>query len=259
MRTAVIIPARYGSTRFPGKPLAKVAGMMMIERIWRIARQLKGVQGVYVATDDARIADAVRGFGGEVIMTPESCENGTERCFVAATKIKPTPEAVINFQGDAVLTPHWIVQPLVDALNDGKNVQIVTPMVKLGAQQLDELIALKKKSPASGTTVTFDRNMNALYFSKTMIPHLRDGVENPPIYRHIGMYGYRMDTLEHYLKLPMGQFEKVEKLEQLRALEAGIPIRMVQVDYKGRTPASIDSPEDLKYAEELIAREGELF
>ena len=257
MRTVVIIPARYASTRFPGKPLAPVAGVMMIERVWRIASQLTGIAGVYVATDDDRIAAAVKGFGGQVIMTPADCENGTERVYMAATQLAERPDSVINFQGDAVLTPPWVVQPLVDVLNQDPTVQLATPMMQLDERQYAELVTLKESSPASGTTVTFDSQYNALYFSKNIIPHVRAGGV-PEVYRHIGMYGYRLETLAHYLTLPSGRFEQLEKLEQLRALENGIPIRMVPVDYRGRTHGSIDSPADLNYAEEIIAREGEL-
>lgn len=256
MQTVIIIPARYGSTRFPGKPLAPVAGVPMIERIYRIACAVKGVDGVFVATDDTRIAKAVEAFGGNFLMTDPACRNGTERALAAAKQLPEKPRNVINFQGDAVLTPPWIIQPLVDALNADAEVQMVTPMVRLNAQQMEELRALKAKSPASGTTVTFDRHKNAMYFSKNIIPYARS--EGAPIYRHIGMYGYRYETLETYLTLVPGPFENAEQLEQLRALENGIPIRMVEVDYRGRTPASIDSPEDLIYAEQLIAREGEL-
>lgn len=256
MKTVIIIPARYNSSRFPGKPLAMVAGQMMIERVWRIARAVKGVDAVFVATDDSRIADAVKGFGGEVVITSADCENGTERALDALKQLPESVENVINFQGDAVLTPPWIIQPLVDELNADESVQMVTPMVKLDDQQFAELKALKEKSPASGTTVTFDKNRNALYFSKNIIPFDRSG--KGQVYRHIGMYGYRRQMLEEYATLPMGAFEKAEQLEQLRALENGIPVRVVAVSYQGRTPASIDSPDDLTYAEELIAREGEI-
>lgn len=256
MQTVIVIPARYGSTRFPGKPLAVVSGVPMIERIYRIASAVKGVDGVFVATDDDRIARAVKDFGGQVLMTDPACRNGTERALAAVQQLPVKPRNIINFQGDAVLTPPWIIQPLVDTLNNDPAVHMVTPMVRLTGQQREELLNLKAKSPASGTTVAFDVNKNALYFSKNIIPYARS--EGAPLYRHIGMYGYRYDTLEKYLTLAPGPFESAEQLEQLRALEHGIPIRMVEVDYRGRTPASIDSPEDLVYAEALIAREGEL-
>lgn len=255
LRTVVVIPARWGSTRFPGKPLAPVAGVAMVQRIWALARAAAGVDSVCIATDDARIAEAATDFGAEAVMTPEDCRNGTERAHAAALGMTEAPDVIVNLQGDAVLTPPWVVAAVAGAFAD-PDVRIATPAVALSDTQLAALEAHKKDSPASGTTVVLDRQSNALYFSKAVIPFRRTTAA--PIYRHVGIYGYRRETLAALVDLPESLLEKTEGLEQLRALENGIPIRVVPVDYGGRTHWSIDSPADLAAAEDLIACEGEL-
>lgn len=255
LRTVVVIPARYGSTRFPGKPLAAVAGVSMVQRVWALARAADGVNDVYIATDDERIADATRAFGAEAVMTPAECRNGTERAHAAALAMGTPPDVVVNLQGDAVLTPPWVIGAVARAFED-PSVRIATPAVALDADQLAALETHKKDNPASGTTVVLDGQSNALYFSKAIIPFRR--AAGAPVYRHVGIYGYRRETLAGLVTLPEGVLEKTEGLEQLRALENGIPIRVVPVDYRGRTHWSIDSPADLAAAEALIAREGEL-
>jgi 3-deoxy-manno-octulosonate cytidylyltransferase (CMP-KDO synthetase) len=254
-KTVVVIPARWGSTRFPGKPLAEVAGVPMVQRIWALARAATGVDAVYIATDDTRIFDAAQSFGADALMTPEDCRNGTERAHAAAALMDAPPDVVINLQGDAVLTPPWVIGAIATAFDD-PHVRIATPAVALDDRQLAALEAHKKDSPASGTTVVLDNKSDALYFSKAIIPFRRNPVA--PIYRHVGIYGYRRETLAGLVKLPEGRLEKTEGLEQLRALENGIPIRVVPVEYRSRTHWSIDSPADLSAAEDLIAEEGEL-
>lgn len=256
MTAAVIIPARYGSSRFPGKPLAPVAGVPMVQRVWAIARAAAGVGRAVVATDDPRIRDAVQAFGGEAVMTPPECRNGTERAQAAVLNLADAPDVIINLQGDAVLTPPWVIAAVAGAFDKAPDVAMATPAVALDDDQLAALLAHKKDHPASGTTVTFDAKGDALYFSKAVIPFRRQA--GAPVYRHVGIYGYRRDTLARLTALPEGVLERTEGLEQLRALENGIKIRVVSVDYRGRTHWSIDSPADLKAAEDLIAREGEL-
>jgi 3-deoxy-manno-octulosonate cytidylyltransferase (CMP-KDO synthetase) len=255
----VVIPARYASSRFPGKPLAAVAGVPMIRRVWAIARAADGIGRVVVATDDARIADAVRAFGGEVAMTPESCRNGTERTHAALAAIGgPAPSAIVNLQGDAVLTPPWVVGALARAMAEDPAIRIGTLATRLTADAFAQLKRQKEGGQAGGTTVTFDRNGDALYFSKSLIPFVKKPGDELPVFRHIGIYAFRPDSLAEYVRLPMGPFEKAEELEQLRALENGIKMRVVQCDYRGRTHWSIDSPGDLAEAEAILAREGEL-
>ncbi|MDC0357193.1 3-deoxy-manno-octulosonate cytidylyltransferase [Oligoflexia bacterium] len=258
-QTAIVIPARYASSRFPGKPLAEILGQSLISRTWRSAKAVAGIDEVYVATDDQRIYDHVTAFGGQAVMTDPACRNGTERVYAALADLKEQPDVVVNLQGDAVLTPPWVIQPLVDVMLNDPSVVIATPAVQLNKQQYDALKASKQEGASSGTLVTFDKQFNALYFSKALIPYMRDeNAPGLPAYRHIGMYAYRYNTLKKYLALEPGQFEQAEQLEQLRALEHGLPIRVVVVDYKGRTHWSVDNPEDIAHVEKLIKQEGEL-
>jgi len=254
----IVIPARYGSTRFPGKPLAPVLGVSLIERVWRIAKAVEGAAVVCVATDDERIARFVEGFGGRAVMTPAECRTGSDRTW-AALQALPNLDAAVNVQGDAILTPPWVVQALVDVLRRDPDSPIVTPAVRLDAERLAAFEASKVATPASGTTVVCRNDGFALYFSKRVLPFLRKpGGDRAPVFRHIGLYGYRRAALERFAALPTGALEAAEGLEQLRALENGIPIRVVEVDYRGRTHWSIDAPEDVPAAEAIIRREGEL-
>jgi 3-deoxy-manno-octulosonate cytidylyltransferase (CMP-KDO synthetase) len=259
MDIAIVIPARYGSRRFPGKPLATIGGRSLLSRTWSIAKAVGGVSAIYVATEDERIADHARTIGAAAIITSEDCENGTERVREAIGTLPKPPEAVINLQGDAVLTPPWVLQSLVDALEADPATRLVTPAMRCSRRQLEEIAESKKQNPTSGTLVTFDKRFNALYFSKAIIPYVRSkDLDPPPVYRHIGIYGYRLDALEELASLEPTALEVAEQLEQLRALENGIPIRIVEVDYRGRTHWSVDVPEDVAIVEELIERQGEL-
>jgi len=259
MKTIIVIPARYGSTRFPGKPLKPIKGKSLLERTVAIAKAVKNVDNVLVATDDERIASHAQEIGAQAVMTSEKCENGTERVYEAIQNIGYKPDAIINLQGDAVLTPPWIIQAIVDAMNADSSIELATPATQLTWEQYDKLAASKANGAAGGTTVTFDLNHNALYFSKSLIPYLRDKSQPmPPVFRHIGLYGYRHDCLSRYLQLKQTPLESSEKLEQLRALENGIPIKVILVDYKGRSHWAIDSPDDVTIAESIIEKEGEL-
>ena len=259
MNTVIIIPARYGSTRLPGKPLAHIKGKSMIYRTWLIAKAVTHINEVYITTDDERIFEEACRFNAKVLMTSTDCTNGTERVFEAVNQLEKSPDIIINLQGDAVLTPPWVIQSLVDTMQGDSTIALATPAVKLNWQQYDAMNTAKSQGEVGGTLVTFDHNHNALYFSKTMIPFVRNrNTPEPHVYRHIGLYAYTMATLKKYLSLAPSELEKTEKLEQLRALEYGIPIKVVIVDYRGRTHGSVDSPEDITRVEEIIAREGEL-
>lgn len=260
MDIAIVIPARFGSSRFPGKPLHPIAGKSLLQRVYEIGCAVRNVSAVYVATDDARVADHAAGFGAQALMTSSDCRTGTDRVWESVRLMAQKPDAVINLQGDAVLTPPWVVQALVDAFLNDPATGMVTAAVHCSWEQLDELRALKAKSPTSGTTVVMDRNGRALYFSKTILPHMRgeNRTAPPPVYRHIGLYGYSTPVLEQLSTLTQTPLEAAEQLEQLRALENGIPIKVALVDYQGRTHGSVDTPEDVAEAEAIIAREGEL-
>jgi 3-deoxy-manno-octulosonate cytidylyltransferase (CMP-KDO synthetase) len=258
MESVVVIPARYGSTRFLGKPLTIVAGTMMIERVWRLAVKAVGAQNTYIATDDQRIVDAAQSFGALTILTGE-CENGTARVLDAVNQLGISPDVVINFQGDAPLTPPWFIESLINTFKSDANCQYATPAVQISRAQYQEVLRSKTLNPFSGAFVTFDKNFDALYFSKQVIPALRStSGEQVPIFKHIGMYAYRLEALKRYVELEPLQFEVSEGLEQLRILEHGLKIRVVPVDFQGRSAWSIDAPEDVAIVESIIAREGEL-
>ena len=260
MDIAIVIPSRYGSKRLPGKPMLPIRGRSLLNRVWAIGKAVTGVSEVYVATDDERIAEHARSFGAVPIMTSPDCENGTERAHAAIRTLAKRPDAVINLQGDAVLTPPWVVQALVDAFHADPGASIVTAAVHCSWEQLAALEEHKRDNPASGTLVTMDRSGRALYFSKTIIPFLRnrDTSRKPPVFRHIGIYGYSVDALDRLATLEPTPLEQAEQLEQLRALENGIPIQVVTVDYRGRTHGSVDAPGDVPVVEAIIDREGEL-
>ncbi len=257
MPAAIVIPARYASSRFPGKPLHPVAGTPMLERVWRVARSVPGVSRVIIATDDKRILGFARTIGAEAVMTSSHCANGTERVQDAVRRASIAEDIVLNLQGDALLTPPWVLEAMIDEMIRDTAPEIVTPAVKLVGPSLEEFMTQKKATPASGTTVVFGLNRNALYFSKTVLPFARTA-GHAAIYRHIGLYGYRRAALARYVELAPTPLEQTEGLEQLRALENGMAIRVAIVDYRGRTHWSIDAPADVAVAERIIEREGEL-
>ena len=158
MDIAIVIPSRYGSKRLPGKPMLPIRGKSLLHRVWSIGKAVTGVSEVYVATDDERIAEHARGFGAVPVMTSPDCENGTERAHAAIRTLAKRPDAVINLQGDAVLTPPWVVQALVDAFHADPSVSIVTAAVHCTWEQVAALEEHKRANPASGTLVTMDKS-----------------------------------------------------------------------------------------------------
>lgn len=257
MSLLIVIPARYGSTRFPGKPLAPLLGIPILQRVHAIARASVAQARVIVATDDRRIEKAATAFGAEVLMTVRDCHNGTERVAATVEALREKFDFVINLQGDAVLTPPWVVSAVAAAADDSA-VEMATPATLMTSESYGRLRDAKAGGEVGGTTVVFDIAGFALYFSKSVIPFVRSGSSRLPVWRHIGLYGYRPSTLRRLVRLPQGPLEKVEQLEQLRALEHGIKVRVMPVDYRGRTHWSVDSPEDLIRCENLIRSEGEL-
>ncbi|RMG44956.1 MAG: 3-deoxy-manno-octulosonate cytidylyltransferase [Candidatus Dadabacteria bacterium] len=259
MKTLIIIPARYASSRFPGKPLKLIAGHSLIKRVYMLAAAVGGVEAVYVATDDQRIKTHVEEFGGKAVMTPVGCRNGSERVYAALDCIPEKPDTVINFQGDSVLTPPVVLNELVSCMKSFPEVEVATPAVRLSWDEYEKLLEAKKAQPTSGTLVVCNRNNDALYFSRALIPHIRNrsDTDKSPVCRHIGIYAYRLEALKRYLELEPGILEELEGLEQLRLLEHAVPVRVVEVDCGGRTLYSIDTPEDVAIAEEIIKTEGE--
>jgi 3-deoxy-manno-octulosonate cytidylyltransferase (CMP-KDO synthetase) len=258
VRVVVIIPARYGSTRFPGKPLVEIRGASMIRRVVAIGRAAVGVDQVVVATDDERIAAHVCGFGGEVVLTDPKCRNGTERVHAAALSLGELPDVVINLQGDAVLTPPWIVSAMAAAMRGDAELTMATPATRMDRATYERFRAAKLAGEVGGTTVVARVDGYAMYFSKALIPGLRNLHGQLPVRQHIGLYAYRLETLKRLVALAPTPLEEVEGLEQLRALENAIPIKVVDVDYRGRSHASIDSPSDISVVERLIDINGEL-
>lgn len=236
-----IIPARYASSRFPGKPLADIRGKSMIRRVYEQASQSLLVQEVVVATDDLRIADEVRGFGGKVVMTAPEHPSGTDRCYEALQQLEGRFRYVINIQGDEPFIDPQQIDELAEVLQD-ESVELATQMTRVSSHQ--ELF------DRGEVKIVLNHLSEALYFSRMPIPFLT-GVEESQwhlhhaYYRHVGMYAYRADILKAITRLPVSSLEKAESLEQLRWLEAGYIIKCVPTRYESHC---IDTPEDLQRA-----------
>lgn len=259
MKTVIFIPARYASTRYPGKPLVELrqkdgTAKSLIQMSWEAASAIEGVDAVYVATDDARIAEHSRSFGADVVMTSDACENGTARCADALAQLEETPDLVVNFQGDAPLTPPWFVEKLMAAMAVDKTVQMATPVLRCDRQTYDNFVEDRKEGRVGGTTAVFDQHMNALYFSKEVIPYIAPGkLPQPiPVFHHVGVYAYRPDALMHYVETPASTLEELEGLEQLRFLSAGISVRCVEVDARGRVFWELNNPGDVARIEAAL-------
>jgi len=264
MSVLIVIPARYASTRYPGKPLVALTGakggkQTLIERSWRAACSVTGVDRVVVATDDARIRDAAETFGAEVVMTSESCANGTERCAEAHAALGGGFDIVVNLQGDAPLTPHWFVESLVQGLRDMPQAEIATPVLRCDGATLNSLLEDRKAGRVGGTTVVFGTNNSALYFSKEVIPYTGKPyaeTEQTPVFHHVGVYAYRPAALSQYPDWPIGPLEQLEGLEQLRFLENGRQVLSVEVEAKGREFWELNNPEDVPKLEAMMAKMG---
>ncbi len=231
----------------------------MIERVWRIGKAVASASGVVIATDHPTLKTFAEDFGATVLMTSPDCLTGTDRVAEAA-RLLGKPEAIfLSLQGNAVLTPPWVIEELLQAVLADSTIPMATCAVRLTGSSLSDFVFSKRGGSPTGTTVTFDKKGNALYFSKALIPyHPYEMNQHRPVYLHVGPYAYRFETLQQLDSLPEGLFEESERLEQLRALENGIPIRVIPVDYRGRTHASVYRRQDVPFIESIIAREGEL-
>ncbi len=238
MKIICVIPARYASSRLPGKPLALIAGKPMIEWVYRRAKAVPEFSLVLVATDDSRIKQTVESFGGMVELTPEDLPSGTDRVACMAERYEA--DIFVNLQGDEPLVVPGVLQALIRPFSD-PDVQMTTPVSTI--EDPADLYDTNK------VRVICDINGNALYFSRAAIPFLRDISEtslwpkNHIYYKHIGIYAYRKAFLIKLTRLPVGKLESAEKLEQLRVLENGYRIRTVVTNYRER---SVDTPEDLE-------------
>ena len=264
MTTCIIIPARYASTRFPGKPLAPLKGATgevksLIQRSWEAGMAVPGIDACYVATDDQRIADASVAFGAQVLMTSEDCANGTERCADAIRGLSSTPDIVVNLQGDAPLTPPWFVSALVEAMLADPSIQVATPVLRCDEHALEGFLADRQAGRVGATTAVFDRNGRALYFSKEVIPYTggkfsENGV--CPVFHHVGVYAYRPQTLGAYMAMETGPLERWEGLEQLRFMENGTPVHCVEVEARGAKFWELNNPEDTPRIEAVLFEQG---
>lgn len=242
-----IIPARYASTRFPAKPLAMLGGKTVIQRVYE--QVSKSMDAVYVATDDQRIYQAVEQFGGKVVMTGTDLKSGTDRCQQAYQRIGETYDVIVNIQGDEP----FIQSAQLDTIRkcfDDPDTQIATLVKPFTPEQGFEALA-NVNSPK----VVVDKNMRAIYFSRSIIPYIRKGEQKDwmtmhTYYKHIGLYAYRAEVLAEITALPQSSLEIAESLEQLRWIENGYTIKVGVTDIE---TIGIDTPEDLARAERFLA------
>lgn len=264
MSVLIAIPARYASTRYPGKPLVPLTGatgkaQTLIERSWRAAKEVAGVDRVVVATDDERIRQVAEGFGAEVVMTSESCVNGTERCAEAHRNLGGGYDIVVNLQGDAPLTPHWFVEDLIAGLRSAPEAGVATPVLRCDGAALNGFLNDRKHGRVGGTTAVFAADRTAMYFSKEVVPFTSEIYADDaatPVFHHVGVYAYRPDALAAYPDWPIGPLETLEGLEQLRFMENGRKVLCVEVEAKGRQFWELNNPADVPRIEDMMAAMG---
>lgn len=246
MKFISIIPARYGSSRFPGKPLVTLGGKLLIQRVYEQVAQV--LDATYVATDDRRIYDAVIGFGGQAVMTSPNHQSGTDRIKEAMQQIDGSVDVVVNIQGDEPFVQYRQIEALC-ACFQSADTQIAT--LGIPFQTMEEV-----ENPNSPKIIV-DNNDNALYFSRSVVPFIR-GIERElwlkayPFLKHLGFYAYRRDVLDEITQLPQSSLEKAESLEQLRWLQNGYKIKVARTEID---TVGIDTPEDLKRAEVFLANQ----
>ena len=243
MKVLGIIPARYGSSRFPGKPLIDLKGKTMIQRVYEGAKKSTLLSDVIVATDDQRIVDEVKRFGGNVLLTKESHPSGTDRCGEIASQYTDI-DVIVNIQGDEPLVDYRQLDALISAFDDAQ-----TKIATLGIKD----VTLEDINNTNRIKIVVDHKQNALYFSRSAIPNFANTKGNPldmyPFFRHIGLYAYRASVLKELEELQPTKLETIESLEQLRWLYYGYSIRVVETTIE--TP-NIDVPEDVKKVIEFL-------
>jgi 3-deoxy-manno-octulosonate cytidylyltransferase (CMP-KDO synthetase) len=262
VKAAALIPARYASSRYPGKPLAELKGARgtakpLIRRTWEAANRVRGLDSVHVVTDDERIAEAASAFGAEVIMTSPDCRNGTERCAAAVAQLD-SPDVVVNIQGDALLTPPDFIEVLLKRM-EAPDVEVATPAMRLRSSEARALQHEEAQGRVGGTSVVTDGAGRALYFSKRLIPYVPGGAldgEMSPLRLHVGVYAYTPQALQLYMQTPPTELEQLEGLEQLRFLVAGIPVEVVDVEPPPFALRELNNPEDIAPIEEALALAG---
>ena len=238
MKIIGIIPSRYSSTRFPGKPLIDIEGKTMIQRVYEQSKECSLLTDLVVATDDERIYDHVKAFGGNVLMTSSTHTSGTERCFEVAEKLNTnSDDIIINIQGDEPFINPQQIELVLSCFNDAST-DIATLYKKI--------ISVADINNSNVVKVVKSFNSDAIYFSRSPIPFVRgaeskDWISETNFYKHIGIYGYKQSILERIVNLSTGELEKAESLEQLRWLESGFKIKVKETDFESM---AIDTPED---------------
>ena len=237
-----MLPARWGSTRFPGKALHPIAGRPLIQHVWERCQRAKKLANVIIATDDMRIAEVAFGFGAEVAMTSRRHKSGTDRVAEVAGKLRGVSH-VINVQGDEPVISPRLIDQLAETLLEEPGVEMITAANRFAAGE--------DVTNPSAVKVVLDRDSNALYFSRAPIPFSREGISLAPHYRHQGIYGYSLRLLLKFVKWKPTLLEQTEQLEQLRALEHGVKIR---VAITSRFSAGVDRPEDVALVERMLRK-----
>jgi 3-deoxy-manno-octulosonate cytidylyltransferase (CMP-KDO synthetase) len=246
MRVICVIPARYSSSRFEGKPLADICGKPMIQRVYERALKSRTVSDVVVATDDERIFEAVRRFGGRVVMTSAAHRSGTDRIAEAVSGLSAADgDIVVNIQGDQPLFEPSQIDEVVKPLLDEPSVDFSTLIYRI--RRPEEI------TDPNAVKVVFDREQFALYFSRSPIPYVRDAGASPVYYKHHGIYAYRKSFLTTFTKLAEGYLERMEALEQLRAMEHGFRIKVVETQ---QDSIEVDTPQELERVREIYKKEG---
>lgn len=266
MSSLIVIPSRFGSTRLQGKPLHLVSNRPLLERVVDIARRASTlVQASYiVATDHHEIEAFCRSIHAPVVMTDPGIKTGSDRVFAAASMQGTPPDFVVNLQGDAPFTEAKHVAALI-LEGQKESADVVTTVVRLSWEELDKLRKRKSCTPFSGTTCIVGKDNRALWFSKQIIPAIREEKDlralesTSPVFRHIGLYGYRYSALKKFTELPVGHYEDLEGLEQLRFIENGMTVGALPVAAPHISMSGIDSPEDVLLAEQLIRDRGDPF
>ncbi len=236
-----VIPARYASTRLPGKPLSLIGGKPMIQLVYEQAAQSRLGKDVLVATDDERVSDAVKAFGGEAMLTSPDHPSGTDRLAEVAQKY-PDIDIIVNIQGDEPFIPPEIIDQLAEALLEDAGLSMATVKIPMSQEEFDNPAAVK---------VVTDKDGYALYFSRSLLPYPRVKGEGFAVFKHLGIYAYRRDFLLKFAGMPQTALEKTECLEQLRVLENGYKIKVLAADFHC---IGVDTPEDLAEANRWFAK-----
>ncbi len=263
MKVAILIPARFASSRFPGKPLVDLRGASgtakpLIQRSFEAGQRVGCASSVHIVTDDERIASVAGSFAAPVIMTSPECRNGTERCAEALAHLGDV-DLVVNLQGDALLTPAYFIDALVSGMGADPGAHVATPAIRLRPEEVRSLQSEEAAGRVGGTSVVTNGAGRALYFSKRLIPYVPKRAlegEFSPVRLHVGVYAYRPSALRAYAGTAPSELEELEGLEQLRFLAAGVPISVVEVEAPSFSLRELNNPEDIGPIEQALAEAG---